>query len=460
MGGQRADRQARVEPDGGLVIRVGLVAATLAFADPAWAQQAADLPAAATATAVPGDAADPALSIEEQMEAFVRTGGYAEREARGEIAVLMGTAIVDVPSTNPQFIGQRSMAFQAAMVQAQSEYVLKQNVQITVQTVSDMFKAADREPPPYVATDRDPTKLAELVRKLVALRTGQIEKALKELNIDPADYERASEPQRYTQMRAALTTKTTEKAFGELVGLMPVQTFEKPIGGDAYKIGVVAIVSPRMKDLAQRVLKDRGRFDPEPARASRLSDLVADKTRLVRDFGVRWRYDDAGLPVLVSFYQWTNEYKGQDPITAERYREIAFKQAEQGADAQIALFLKGSLNVVRVSETSRQSLEAADRNPDGYVAQQAEVRKLLDGFQQTIRSDASVTITGLVTLSRWTGTHPETGAPIVGAVRMWSAAGEQAARNLRDGRPPAAAAAPSGPGAGRTGRKLMDATDF
>lgn len=447
-------------------MRARLLAAALAFAGPlaapaaTWAQSAAELPAAATTITADG-VADPALSIEEQMDAFIKAGGYADREGRGEIAVLQGTAIVDVLSTNPQFIGQRSLAYQAALLQAQSDYVVKQNLQITTQTISEMFKAADREPPPYVAGDRDPSRLADLVRKLVALRTGQIDKALQELNINPADYERASEPQRYVQMRAALTVKSTEKAFGELVGLMPVQTFEKPIGGDAYKIGVVAIVSPRMKDLAQRVLRDRGQFTPEPARAGRLADLVADKSKLVRDFGVRWRYDDAGLPVLVSFYQWVNEYRGQDPITAERYREIAYKQAEQGADGQIASFLKGSLNVVRVSETSRQSLEAADRNADGYVAQQAEVRKLLDGRQETIRSDASVTITGLTTLSRWTGTHPETGQPIIGAVRIWSAAGEQSARNLRDGRPPAAAAAtPSGPGAGRTGRKLMDATDF
>lgn len=418
---------------------------------------------AAIATAPDQRATNPGMTIEEQADAYIEANGFAARERRGEISVLRGFSTVDVPSTNPQWVAQRSLAYDAALLDAQAEYVLKQSAQITASIASDLLKAGDRDPPPFKATDNDTSKAGELIRKLMALGGGELDKALRELNINPADYEKAAQPQRFVQMRAALTQKITTTAFGQLVGLMPVQTFEKPLGSDIYKVGVVAVVSPRMKDFAQRVLTERGNFAPDPDHAGKLSEIVADQSRLVRDFGVRWRYDEAGLPVIVSFSQWSSDYRGQDPVMGERYKDIAYKQAEQRADAQIADFLKGSVNVRNTTEVSRELTEAADRMPDGYIAQQASVAKLLNGYQSSIRRQSQVSITGLSTLSRWTAKHPETGQTIIGVVRIWSAASERSTRGLTDGRAPSITGTSppaTGPGAGQSGRKLIDATDF
>ena len=466
-----------------MVIARGLLVASLTISSVAWAQSTAlpPIPAAsgssqpgavqeaavsiqvAVATAPDQRATNPGISIEDQAEAYIESNGFAEREQRGEIAVLRGFANVDVESTNPQWIAHRSLAYDAALLDAQAQYVIKQNAQVATSVTSDLFKALETEPPAFKPDDTDSTKTAEVVRKLMALGGGQLDKALRELNINPADYEKAPAPQRFVQMRAALTQKTVTTAFGQLVGLMTVQTFEKPTGQGVYKVGVVAVVSPKMKEFAQRVLSERGNFTPDLAHAGKLSAIVADPAGLVRDFGVRWRYDAAGLPVLVSFSQWSSDYRGKDPILAERYKDIAFKQAEQRADAQIADFLKGSVNVRNMTEVGRELTEAADRMPDGYVAQQASVAKLLNGFQNSTRRQAQVSITGLSTLSRWTAKHPDSDQEIIGVVRTWSAAGERATRELTDGRTPSAAgAAPSsaGPGAAQSGRKLIDATDF
>ncbi len=465
------------------MISRGLLVAALTISNVAFAEQAGlpPIPAplastqtaanqqtdiqAAIATAPDQLAANSGKTIEEQADAYIEANGFAAREQRGEISVLRGFSIVDVPSTSPQWVAQRSLAYDAALLDAQADYVLKRSAQITASITSDLLQAADRDPPPFKTTDNDTSKAGELIRKLMALGGAELDKALRELNINPADYEKAAQPQRYVQMHAALTQKITTTAFGQLVGLMPVQTFEKPLGSGVYKVGVVAVISPRMKDFAQRVLTERGNFAPDLGHAGKLADIVADKSSLVRDFGVRWRYDEAGLPVIVSFSQWSSEYRGQDPMLGERYKDIAFKQAEQRADAQIADFLKGSVNVQNTTEVSRELTEAADRMPDGYIAQQAAVAKLLNGYQSSIRRRSEVSITGLSTLSRWTAKHPETEQTIIGVVRIWSAAGERSTRALTDGRtsaPPAAGATlpASGPGAGQSGRKLIDATDF
>jgi hypothetical protein len=451
-------------------MRAFLLATAIVVAAPAWAQQTGTSNPApemsvvvAVATAPDQGASKPGTSIDEEMDAYIRESPFAERERRGEIAVLRGVAVVGVRSNDPRWVAERSLAYQEALLNAQADYVVKRSGQITTQTASEMFKAADREPPSYAPSDNDSAKAAELIRKLVALGTGQIDEQLRDLGINPADYERAPEPQRYVQMRSALTRKSMEHSFDEIVGLTPVQTFEQEFERGSYKIGVVAVVSPRMKDFAQRVLAERGQFPPDPTRASKLADLVADKSKLVHDFGVRWQYDEAGLPVIVSFAQWASDYHGQDPITVEEYRDIAFKQAELEADAQIADFLKGSVNVVRSGELGRQTELAADRMANNDVVQEPEVRKLASAYQASIKRQSNVSITGLTTLARWSAKHPETGQTIIGVVRIWSAAGEQAMRTLRDVRPQAPAAsalAPSSPGPVQTGRVLMDANDF
>ena len=137
-----------------------------------------------------------------------------------------------------------------------------------------------------------------------------------------------------------------------------------------------------MKEFAQRVLTERGQFPPEPAHTGKLSDLYADKSKLVRDFGVRWKYDETGMPVIVSFSQWMSDYHGQDPINAERYRDIAFKQASVRADTQIADFLAGSFNDERTPNIGSETIEAIDRMPDDYAAQQPVIVKLLNAYQQ------------------------------------------------------------------------------
>lgn len=440
------------------------LAASLGWAAPGHSQTKPPDVTVAVATAPDTHSADASSSIDDDMLDYVAANGFSERERRGELAVLTGVAAVSVQPTDPSWVAQRSLAYDQALLNAQAGYVIKQNVRIVADTTASIFKAAGREPPPYTPDDKDPSKIGELVRKLVALHTATIDESLRKLNVNPADYASAPEPQRYLQMRDALTRKGLEQATGELVGLVTVQTFEKSLGSGVYKIGVVAVVSPRMKDLAQQVMTQRGRFPAAPEHAAKLREIAADKSRLVRDFGVRWRYDESGLPVIVSFAQWATDYHGGDPILAEKYRDMASSQAEIHADAQIADFLKGSVNVSRTAETGQVLTEAANRMPDNYSDQEPAIRTLVNAYQSNVRRHSDVMVTGISTLSHWTTKHPDTGQEIIGVIRIWSAADEQASRTLRAQRPAQAAASapppPSGPSQTQTGRKLMDASDF
>lgn len=400
-------------------------------------------------------------TLEERMEAFIEQSGFGARAARNELFILQGTAPVQVPTTNPDWVRYRQNAYTSALLDAQAKFVAEQNTQILTKTTLDFFKSANETPPPYVDM-KTSGQAADVLRKLLAVANGTLDKELQNLGIDPKQFESMPEAQRSAMLTNHLKTSTIERSFGDTVGLCPVMTFEEWTNG-AGRIGVVAVSSAIMRDFAQQVLRLRGEFPANPAQAQDLSKLTADKTKLISDFGVRRMFDSQGLPVVVSFAQWASAYRGTDPAMAANYRDAAAHQAEAIADGQIADFLKGSISYDRNSTTGQEIDRIAVSLPDSSSVE--DTKRLIDEMQKAIKRTANVNLTGLRTLKVWTGQHPAaTDQTIVGVVRMWSAAGEQAMRNRLAPKPAAAAAAASSVPGGATGetqgRKLMNADDF
>src|SRR5207245_333772 len=78
-----------------------------------------------------------------------------------------------------------------------------------------------------------------------------------------------------------------------------------------------------------------------------------------------------------------------------------------------------------------------DRSVDGYIAQQSPTTSLLDGIDKVFEERARVeNLTGLRTLGTWGMRHPIGNQMVVGVVRLWPAASEQATRAVKDARPP------------------------
>jgi hypothetical protein len=253
--------------------------------------------------------------------------------------------------------------------------------------------------------------------------------------------------------------------MGELTGLVTMQTFEGHDGQGNYAIGVVAVVCPSLKELAREVQTAHGEIQPDPTRAQDLSQLYANPAELVRDFGVRRMFDENGLPVVVSFAQWASDYTGSDPAVALEYRRAALEQAVVRADGQIAQFLQGSMEYESSSETGRELLRQAERLPDGYGKQDDDMKSVTSALLTTVRNHANVQVTGVQTLHTWSRKHPDTKQPIVGVIRVWSAAAEKATRAMRDQHAPAAKPVvtveqPRGAPSVAQGRDLMKASDF
>jgi hypothetical protein len=446
-----------------LLIPAAMLAGAAGAAQPAAAPDQVARVAAASAPAI--DSVDLASDVEEQMQAYIDKSGLGDRADRGDLQVLHHSASVTVSTSDPRWVAFRAMAYKEALLDAAEDFVKAEGETVDNEITHEFYNAAHQEPPPF-DKGQEPGQAAELIRKLLAVGNAQLDGELQKLGVDPKSYEAAPEPQKHLQLRNALTQETMRRAFADIVGLTPVQTFEGNDGKGDYQIGVVAVVSPKLRDFAQEVLRAHGEFEPDPAKAQDLKTLFGgDKAKLLCDFGVRRMFDRNGLPVIVSFAQWAPEgSSGDDPSVLDSYREVAFSQAESQADAQIADFLAGSAQFDSKSEVGQSLEKMAERLPDDYIKQDAATHDLVDGMFKSMQARSHISLTGIETVRRWTMAHPVTGRPVVGIIRMWSAAREKQVRALRDGRGgdagASAADAPREDATVRTGNDYMKATDF
>ena len=430
---------------------------------PVWGQDATSADVVASTQQPPIDVRS---NIEDLINRYIEEKGLGAREQRGEIAVLQGYGVVKVPSNNPDWVKYRSLAYEQAMKDAKARWVQQQNRSITTSLIAKAYRAADQSPPPFQSDDIiKPAKLAEIVAKIEALGVGTLDQALREMGLDPAKYEKSPPAQRHVQISNDLVKVVTTRSVGDLIGLTTMQTFEGHDGKGNHEIGVVAVVSPKMKSFAQSVLRLRGNFPPEPGKGQDLGVLIQNKEALLQDFGTRWLYDSNGLPVLVSFYQWGLDASGSDPVLAAEVRNFAIKKATELADAQIAQFLAASATLTTKSTTGEKYEKAVERAVDGYVAQLGPTTSLIDGLDEVFDERARVeNLTGLRTLATWGLKHPMSTQTVVGVVRLWSAASETATRAVKDARPIAQVApstrATSGPAGTAKGRDLNSADDF
>jgi hypothetical protein len=355
------------------------------------------------------------------------------------------------------------MAFEDAILKAQSAYISSQQIGVASQALSSVYKAANLEPPPYdEGALGDPGKVAELARKALAVTGGAMNKALEDLGIDPKSLEKAPPAQKHVQFQRAVAISGMERSFGSLTGMVTRFTVEARDDQGNYQIGVVALVSPKLQSLAQLVLKLRGEFLPDPSKASDFKKVIADPRALVDMFGVRWMYDLTGLPVLVSFGQWGIERVGsKNAAVMAEFEDTAMRQAEVRAGQQIAEFLSASGDADTKVEFKSQLEQIAERHPDGYIGQKEATTTLEAPLREAMRRRARVSsLSGVTTLRRWKQSHPDAPQQVIyGAVRYWSAAGELAVRAQKDGRTeqaPAGAAAPHGQAGTRVSKEIGD----
>ena len=344
------------------------------------------------------------------------------------ISVIEGLAEIGVHVDHGDWGKARSLAYTRAYLDAMGAFVRQTNEEITTETVRDLLQ--DETSIAFESDEDAATYLERIEEKEALLAEMKLDQELREAGMSDEELAGLSVREKIPRYRDALAREVTSLAFGRASGLVPIKTFEAVDCDGNSTVGVVAVFSTRMRELAQRIQDgDAIRPDPERAGAS-LRDRIGELSDedLVEQFGVRRWWDEDGYPVIVSFGQWGWSSKALSAAQRDRRYRFARNQAEIQAKSSLAEFVTVNAQFTSSSFVGAAIEEAVEVDADRFHEYVAGTN-IADRMVEEARTRSTVQLTGLDILRTWSARHPVAEhQELTGAVAYWSPAREDAVR--------------------------------
>jgi len=429
--------------------RLTALAATLFFAGYVSAQELAEQPAAAVdqliekeiSQAAEPDFNDPGLKIEALLEQFETNGlgkKFLARANQGDLYYTTASAPVMVKPENREWGNFRVMAYKEALLKAQAKYVESLGVTITSESIQKLFDDKTKMPSFSQQELRSSSKIVEILNKLEAYAGGVLDEKLEELNIDPSEYNAAPPEKRALLFQRSVEERTVSKARQSLAGVIPVKTFEAYDDKGNHVVAVAIIASSRFRQFVDDVIKSKGDIAANPERVSSktvMEQLRSNKPALLDEFGIRRIYDEQGYPVLISFGQSSNPYRGSDYQVRADNRDLSYASAKSQAYANFAYLFKSTASSTEENgqKASRTTTGTARAEQDEVTNTEESALNFIRTVDREIKARGSVkNLSGTKELLRWTVKHPVHGHEINGVVYIWHPLAELNARSLKN----------------------------
>ena len=436
-------------------------------------EQELDTAAANIAAAAKPDVSDPGLKIEALIEDFEASPqGQAFRDRPGMFYATASSSVMVGPDSR-DWGNARVMAYKDALLKAQAKYVEFLGVSVRAESVSRLFDDKSQMPSFSEADLRANGKLGELFDKAVAVVGGKLDGELQEMGIDPQEFRAAPVEKRAKMFERSVSESTVTKARQSLTGVIPVKTFEAYNENGDHAVAVAIVASSKFRQFVHDITQSKGDMAADPTKASQqplLQLLRADKTALIDEFGIRRMYDEQGYPVLVSFGQSSNPYRGDDFQQRADNRELSYASAKSASYANFAYLFNatGSTEQTESKKMVRETTGVATADGQTVTESEEQALQFVSTMDRQIAARGSISnLPGTRELFRWSANHPQYGHEINGVVYIWHPLAEQNARGLRDFKPArtsSSAQATQSRSSGQAGtsqsRNLMSADDF
>ena len=357
------------------------------------------------------------------MPGEVRKGGkvyYAAKEP------------VSVSADSPQWSKARQVAFEKALLKIRADFVFDafgRTVNEAEQSISSDDSSDNRE---FKEDLAGVGKIEAIWKKLVAGTDAKLNEWLQGHGIDPGEYDSVPPAQRKDLFVNKYVSKTISKAMGDSSGLIPVQTFEGTDDSGTTMIGVVALYSPKLKQLASDIANKRSPI-LQGKKGKPLSNYIELSPEvLAAQFGIRVVFDEQGSPMVLSYGQWGYSYTGNNKKTQIRHRQTATETANTKALEGLVNFINSQLSFSDTRTTGEAVESYLQKTGDDII--EKDISTLIDKTMKSIKSKSSARMGGTRIVKQWK--HKDvSGQEIIGSIRMWSLAGVEAANNIRDFKP-------------------------
>ena len=409
--------------------------------------------------------------VDEMMQDWKAADPTVRSLRQRNISVIEGLAEIGVHVDHGDWGKARSLAYTRAYLDAMGAFVRLTNEEITTETVRDLLQ--DETSIAFEADEDAATYLERIEEKEALLAEMKLDQELREAGMSDEELARLSLREKIPRYRDALAREVTSRAFGRASGLVPIKTFEAVDCDGNSSVGVVAVFSTRMREMAQRI-QDGDAIRPDPDRGGvSLRDRIGELSDedLVEQFGVRRWWDEDGYPVIVAFGQWGWSSKALTAAQRDRRYRFARNQAALQARSYLAEFVTVNAQFTSSSFVGAAIEEAVEVDADRFHEYVAGTN-IADRLVEEARTRSTVQLTGLDILRTWSARHPVAEhQELTGAVAYWSPAREDAVRvslGLEARHPaPEPEPAPDAEPASRPtvsgtvqSKDLMDASDF
>lgn len=373
--------------------------------------------------------------IEAMYHAFMQKNGWQESgvDAKGK-SFYFGSAPVDVNRTNADYGKALALAYTEAYMNAVNKFSRLMVLESANETLQRAFSDSSTDARDFdkLTDGQGRTDFEALWAKVSKYAQAKLDQGLKTMGVDPSEFDAMPPDQKKKLFESALISKTMERTHMALGGVNVVGNFvhESDAGS---QVGVVIAYSPAIEGIAQSLRQ--GKKPAIEAVGQPLSEQIPTDAKLLADmYGPRLLVDEKG-PVIVSFAMWSPA-QGPQSLQA-RYRDMARKQAQAEASAQIARFL--TLSFAGNTETQqgkKTELNAVLSGKDGSITDRMN-QTLIDMVDERNVAKTQARLTGLRTVREWQ-TKLDSGAELVGVVLAYSFSDIEYAKTIQEGPKPAA----------------------
>lgn len=358
--------------------------------------------------------------VQDMIDEFLAAKGWVAGEnVKGDkkFFVATGTGVIQAPRSKPAaYIGSRVNAFNKAMLEAKKNMVEFLGVAIESETEKSYQEGDFSNPEEAQSKDEDRNSLAYKLKSLVHAK---LDKALRAEGVDPdaANKEAAAKAAKKLLASEQYRKMVRTAAQAQVVGLQAICTFEGTPSSDKGEIGVVAIWSPKLQEMAASIITGIPVAKGKAKRPIR-EQIATDPGALLSTFGVQQKINEQGDLVLVGF--------GQAGGVSESKMAAKGAQGKAKANALAAIREFAGENVaVATDMLSAESTEEFENAAEEYQDQSA--------FSEKIKATAAkMNIAGIAVVKNWKFKHPLTGTTVYGCVCAWAPKQAASAKQMKN----------------------------
>jgi hypothetical protein len=386
---------------------------------------------------------DTADVIEAKLEAYVSKmkRGIEKQGKQHKVFIYSGSAELDVDRNNPNWAKFRERALEKAILDARKSYLETLNTSFENNQIASMAYS-NGLPAPTKDDFKTDSKMVGFLDKVVAVLDGKLDAELKDMGIDPKQYNAAPPAIKRDLFKESVAEQSVRSSYGDLSGMMVVKVFEEIRESGQGTIGAILVLSAKKRDQIKAMVDSDGDVAPQAdkknTKLTSIHDYLASrKNSLYLKSGTNIVYDAEGYPLIIAYGQSGVTYSSSSSKKKiERKVAKSFATNNAWANLSRAYNLNGDFENKTTSETQVSESEKFEFIADAVRSTSSSLtQNLIESVEErAAMSSAIKNMTGVSTEYEWRRKHPITGHEMVGTVLVWHPKKITNAKNMASGK--------------------------